>query len=307
MNTDLLFYSSQIKGLEITESYGNYCLHIEPGSLCTFNIDYPSNRPHFHNCYEICLVTSGYGQFIHGNDLYKIRKGDVFIANPQIPHEISILHDSDNSENKLELIYFILNIYSNLRTTPKLYEEKLLYDFLNKHCIIRSANEHLYEYVNFIVNYSKNGHNQTYGIYQSIKNLVIECITALTIEQNKYFCDSHSKTVIDIALEYIRTNTRHKIFVKDIAAHCHISVRNLQYLFKKHLNKTVIEIVNLEKMNLASNYLKMNFNAFEAASYVGINNPESFSRLFKKYYGVSPKKYKQIHSLTGMNYSSLSI
>ena len=103
------------------------------------------------------------------------------------------------------------------------------------------------------------------------------------------------KNIIEYALDFIDANLQKKILVKEVAVNACTTTRNLEYLFKKNLNKTVVGYINEKKMELACHYLTMYFNISDTASMVGVNNASQFSVLFKKYKKITPKAYQQTH------------
>jgi AraC-like DNA-binding protein len=70
------------------------------------------------------------------------------------------------------------------------------------------------------------------------------------------------------------------------------------------MKKSVSRYIRERRLSLAASFLNMNFKIRDVASMVGINDPAQFSRLFKEFYGISPKKYQMIHSPSGMNNGS---
>ena len=76
-------------------------------------------------------------------------------------------------------------------------------------------------------------------------------------------------------------------------------VERAKHYFIKNYNKRIVKctpmqfILNL-RIEKAKELLEFgNYNISQVASMVGYDNPLYFSRLFKKYVGVSPKEYKK--------------
>ena len=65
-------------------------------------------------------------------------------------------------------------------------------------------------------------------------------------------------------------------------------------VFKEQVGKSIISYINEKKMQLAVHLIE-NTDIYikEVAKQVGITDPFYFNRLFKKYYGVTPSKYKE--------------
>ncbi|MEG0693094.1 MAG: cupin domain-containing protein [Oscillospiraceae bacterium] len=101
----------QIDDMTIEEKVGNILITIKPGAYCTFDKIIPSNARHYHHCYELCIVTDGYGIFIYDGKKISVKKGDIFITDPDVLHEITISPDRLNSsENELNLFHFSINL-----------------------------------------------------------------------------------------------------------------------------------------------------------------------------------------------------
>lgn len=294
---------SKVIGIKVEEVFGNCFIDIEPGSFCIFDRDKPSNSLHYHNCYELCLVTGGSGEFMHGGETYILNEGDVFITNPGVVHEIRIRrrNNSDYIEN-LYLVFFRMNVYANTDTQPELYEEKMLKEFLSGHFIISRSQKHLFSYLQFIDSYTELNSGANYGLHQVVKNMALESLFSLvnTDRENQLRKPVPSDTAVDRAMTYIGANLHRRIHLDEIAANVYTSERNLQYLFQKHMKKSITDYINLRKTAVAAGYLKMNFKVNDICGLVGINDAAQFSRLFKKYYGVSPKKYQMAYSPAGM-------
>jgi AraC-like DNA-binding protein len=294
MNKKYLTFNILLQDLSFTENMGSYTFSIWPGCYCGFNKQFITNNAHMHNYYELCLVTSGIGVFTHGNDEYEIRKGSVFVSDPGIAHEIKIFKDpKDNEYKKMSLIFFMFKAEkTDLYTMHS--QEQNLNNFISNHRNVVNDQHHLFSYINFITDYSVKSPDNKQPIALALRNFAFESIKALAIcPYNPYNKSITTDITLQTSINYIKNNLNRKLYINEIADHCGISVRTLQYRFNKYQGMTIIDFINKEKMNLALDYLSMNYNANQVSEMIGIANPESFSRLFKKYYGLSPKTYKE--------------
>lgn len=299
----------------IEEKVGNHLISIKPGAYCTFNEDIPTNARHYHNCYELCIVTEGTGFFIYDSKSMSLKKGDIFIADPNVWHEITVNIENQEVVSTLNLFYFSINIFQNDAPSTKQTQEIIITDFLKKHCILRKSQLQMLAYLNFLSSYSNynkikditntNKKVIKYGMEESIKNLVYSCLMLLTEQSKKLKSNSEfSNNILDNALNYITMHITEKITLDKLSEHCNTSKRNLQLLFKQYLNTTIIDYVNNRRMSLASSYLRMNFRISDVCPRVGIEDPAQFCRVFKKYYGMSPKKYQMQFASNGMQYGA---
>lgn len=110
-------------------------------------------------------------------------------------------------------------------------------------------------------------------------------------EQDYY--GQYRKEIAD-ALQYIDKNVDKKFAVSDVAEYVNMSESYLCTMFKEKIGMSIIAYVNKKKMELAARLIEdSNMLLKEVAFYVGITDPYYFNRLFKKYYGVSPSRYKE--------------
>ncbi|KJR44602.1 Transcriptional regulator, AraC family [Desulfosporosinus sp. I2] len=292
MDKNYNFSSSPINGMQVNESFGKYTVSCKIGYLCDFNLMQISNQPHFHDCYELCIVTSGEGNFSYGNNVYKVKQGDIFVADSEVIHEISVSKLQD-----LQLIYFLIQIETDNNLSPKSIQDQSIESFLSGHKVITVAQKQMFAYFLFIDTYYSAKKSRGYGIEQALKSLILESIDLLAVKSERLLKGQlHSPNTFEAALDYIDHNLNNKITVSEVARQLNVSERTLQYLFKKYLNRTIVDYINEKKMVLAAHHLKKQFSVSETACQVGIGGCPQFTRLFKKYFGVGPKKYQQLHS-----------
>ncbi len=284
------FHSNYVSGMRIEESLGKYRLSCKVGAYCTFGIDQLSNQLHYHDSFELCIVTSGTGKFILNDTTHNISKGDLIIADMQIPHEIQ-----SNDTNGMQLLYIFISIRTNTDVTlTKSTEDQILEDFLRQHNAHIPSQFQLISYLEFVESYNNRRGNQNPGTYNALKNLILESLSLLSCKSDTGNKKIISKNVIEMALDYIDLNLENKILIKDVAHHSYTSQRNLEHLFRKHLGKTVIGYINDKKMDLACHYLAMHFTIADTGRLLGMPDAAQFSRLFKKHKDMSPSKYQSL-------------
>jgi AraC-like DNA-binding protein len=279
-----------LTGTRIERNIGKYVLTIEAGGYCIFDEKYPCNGYHKHENYEICFVTSGRGVFEHENLLFELSEGDVFIAEPRTIHEI-------RTNTMLQLVFITIKITSVIHDTIKDYDEKILENFIKAHDIIGHNKHQLYSYISFISGYIING-GGSFGVYNALLNFSMECLLSLSCEADYKINYAEKNDVVDKAVKYIGANMSRKISVSEVSNYVCTSERNLQYIFRKQFGKSVHQYINERKASIAAAYLKMNFSISETAEKVAIYDDAQFIRFFKRYYRISPKKFKQIHLAT---------
>lgn len=94
------------------------------------------------------------------------------------------------------------------------------------------------------------------------------------------------------SMQYIETNFQRKIYIQQLAELCNISQSHLRRLFKKCLGVSPIKYKNSILMRTACNMLLNDgMNVSETAEALNFSDIYTFSQLFKKEVGVSPKKY----------------
>lgn len=96
------------------------------------------------------------------------------------------------------------------------------------------------------------------------------------------------------ALSFIQNFLLDGITPKDVANHLHISPSYLREIFARFCKYSLRELMIRKRMECAANKLTFeNYTVRQAAALTGYSDYTLFSKLFKKYTGVSPRTYKK--------------
>jgi two-component system response regulator YesN len=96
------------------------------------------------------------------------------------------------------------------------------------------------------------------------------------------------------ALKYIRENYQSDLTLEDVAQKICMSPYYLSHLFREELNITFVEYLTMVRMEEAKRLLKDTSQSIVAIAFqVGYEDASYFSKVFKKYVGISPAQYRK--------------
>lgn len=99
--------------------------------------------------------------------------------------------------------------------------------------------------------------------------------------------------LVDSIIDFLTKNLNKSYKSEDIAKEFNYSSSYLFNLFKKRTGYSLIHFFNLKKIQKACEYLNYTDLSVKEISFrMGFEDPLYFSRLFKRYMGVSPRAYK---------------
>ncbi|WP_256760010.1 response regulator [Cohnella sp. WQ 127256] len=106
---------------------------------------------------------------------------------------------------------------------------------------------------------------------------------------------AQNNMIVERANEYIQANYVQKgLTLNEIAQKNHVSPNYLSYLFKKNMGINLWEYVIKLRMEESKRLIQhSDLRRYEISERVGYESPEHFSKIFKKYFGISPSEMKK--------------
>lgn len=104
-----------------------------------------------------------------------------------------------------------------------------------------------------------------------------------------------SKAITD-CIDYIYSHIKDRITVDTLAEYTGMSPNYLSRLFKDELGTSISDFIREKKIEKAQNLLKYSdYSSIDIANYLSFSSQSHFIQLFKKYVGMTPKKYHQLN------------
>ena len=264
-----------------------------PGILLIFCGD--RNHKHRHSYYEVCLVLDGRGQFEHGDIRFPLVKGDLFIADPGIIHEII-----SNTESSLKIQFISFSFSESEEDTEvrqgDLYEE-CVSAFIKKHPRIINGCDLLARYFRELKTVSAENNKLKWYLYSEaiIRMIILDILFRSTEDLLSANIDLDLEQRLGMAIRYIKDNSFRKLSVEEVAAQACTSPRTLRRLMKDQYNLTVIEKCSEIRIEASAGYLLMHpeSNVNEVGYRFGFQNPSDYCRLFKKFMKISPSVFRK--------------
>ncbi|PFO90753.1 AraC family transcriptional regulator [Bacillus cereus] len=127
--------------------------------------------------------------------------------------------------------------------------------------------------------------------------LVEKAFCAFTEHVKTYRGKNYSKPIITCQ-NYISKNIYQEISLKQLACITNKNSMYLSTLFKNEVGMTLSEYIHREKVKEAKKLLTLtNYSLLEISTFLNFNNQSYFTKIFKKYTKVTPKQYRNQHTI----------
>lgn len=99
---------------------------------------------------------------------------------------------------------------------------------------------------------------------------------------------------IETVKRYIEEHIRERIYVEDLARLVHVNDQHLMRIFKRETGQSIMDYISEQRVLLAGNLLKNTDHSVNfIADCVGCENYSYFTKLFKRYTGLTPSEYRR--------------
>lgn len=257
---------------------------------------------HFHQEFQISLIVKGKGTRFVGDHVQTFNEGDLVFTGPNLPHlwrsDEAYFDKGSNLKTRGLVIYFDHELFSK-----SLLEKEEFYK-INK-LIERSARGMEFygatkkKVIRLLMQISKqSGFNRIIKLFE-IVNLLAQSDDYNLLSSLGYnnMFKSEDTEKMRIVYEYVMTNFKTKISLKEIASMLNMTTTSFCRYFKPRANKTFTRFVNDIRIGHVKKLLyEDNLNISEICYECGFNTLSNFNRQFKAVTNMSPYEYRSLFS-----------
>lgn len=259
---------------------------------------------HLHDFIEIAYVYNGSGIHQINNKKYDVRKGDIYIIPPSVPH---VFYPYDLSQANQLILFnclFTTEFLQDLQiNAPILQEFVILLNQLNESHLSHPtliakdtssfAIGHLYEKMHKEYELKQPGYRELLKVH------LLECLLLIyrqTEEARLPLQQISQGQCIYQAIDYLHQNYLNDISLDDICQHALLSKSYFCNQFKRSMGISVFQY--LQKLRIEKScelLLTSNYTVTAIGAMVGYSDYAYFNKVFKKIIGLSPNEYRKSH------------
>lgn len=255
---------------------------------------------HSHELYEIIYVESGKTSYDIDNKLYHVESGDFLIIPPNTMHKFI---KADKPSKQIILIFsetYINNFKTEITDLSKIFSKvKELNNYVLK--ILPSFKHNLNSSMNMLEElFLSNDYGDDIlfnATFSSLLTRINKGSNFYSINHNMEFSfDKYSKDynlIISKIKKYIDENIENKISLLDISIYLGLSESRLSHIYKEKVGISIKQYIIKKRLSISKDMLKIGTPISEIVIKCGFQDYSSFSKTFKKEYGISPKVYQK--------------
>ncbi|WP_326998722.1 AraC family transcriptional regulator [Cohnella kolymensis] len=255
--------------------------------------------------YILYFIKSGQLDIQENGHRYTLTKGDILLLEPNLNHEGFEKHECD--------YYYVHFDHPEIRRRTNLDAAAVARHFLfddgsaqsaedNDTCYLpkystltnKSSLHYAFHAMDEMVNlYRRKNYNRSLTALK-MSELFIEISREYLLNQLQNDSSKNTKSFMKVhaLLDYIHQNYAQKIIGSDIEREFECNYDYMNRVFSKVTGHTITQYVNLVRIDHAKELIEATHLSIGEIGYLtGLNDPYYFSKVFKKYTGLSPSQY----------------
>ena len=238
---------------------------------------------HTHHFTEIFFVLNGKGNFLFRNDIHPIKTGDLIIIPPYLEH-------TEQSIPGMPLDYYVIGIDGiAFQTENNAASAQIFCNFDNRMLIADLFAQMYYE-----VKTEREGSDLI--CQHLLEILILRIMRSRHIIPVPITSVRMTKECAQIK-EYLDTNYAEHITLETLTSLTHMNKYYMAHSFTKFTGMSPIQYLNRRRLETACQLLRdTDYSVSDISSQTGFSSQSYFTQIFRKFYGITPIKYRQIHT-----------
>ncbi len=236
---------------------------------------------HSHPFTELFYVVSGEGNFLFRGETYHIKTGDLIIVPPYMEH---------TEQSSSDLQYYVIGVEGiSFQKKGEPACVQIYCNFQSKTVVANLLSLMFFEMS-----------NPSYGSDKICQDL-LEILLLWIIRDQHVIPVAFSATYMTKECaqikDYLDSNYADHITLDTLTELTHMNKYYMAHSFSKHTGQSPIQYLNNRRMEAACTLLKdTDYSISSISSTVGFSSQSYFTQAFRKKYGMTPIRYRQVHA-----------
>nr|WP_238356594.1 AraC family transcriptional regulator [Kribbella italica] len=251
---------------------------------------------HFHQEYELTLITSGIGTRYVGTDVQPYRPGDLVLLGPDLPHTFASEPDQDGPAEAVVAQFREDFLGPGFFGLPQFHELAVLLASSSRGVLFSGAPEAVLEILRELPALDSPA-AQTIRALEALRLLACSG-EGVEISGPGYTAapDTALRDRIDKVCGYLRQEHTRRLDLAEIAAVVHMAPTSFSRFFRRAMGLTLTEYLNRLRVETACRLLtSTELPITEVASRSGYANLSNFNRRFHELKRMTPRAYRTAH------------
>ena len=252
---------------------------------------------HNHDGYEFYLFLKGKAEYYVEGVAKKLERGDFIIIKPYSFHFCN-----SNPDTAYERVF--INIRESYLTSLNRYginlEENLKRLKAGDLSLLKFSEKEISSFVRMANEIEVNLKKSIYGSEALVDSLLVQILIMINrklLAQNQELdYISIMPAMIKETIDYINSHITEEISVQKLSGQIGYNPDYLCRKFKSITGFSLQHYIKARQISLAKKLLREGRSAYDVCFMTGFNNYSNFSRTFKNYENLSPKKYQMLQN-----------
>lgn len=258
------------------------------------NMDRPENHVlHINSYLELYVFAEGNHQYIVEDRLYELQRGDIVLIHPREVHKALPLEPC-----RYERFYLLLDTdtFAGMASDPLKPILKALPKAGNRIRPDEATRQEVLELLQNISHCVRQQDSQL-GAVAAVLRILDICTRQLQAGQPEAVAVHAVPELLEKILAFVAANTASIQTTAQIAGELGLTPQYLSAYFSQHIGTPLKIYVQAKKIALAKDLLDSGADVTQACFDSGFNDCSYFIRVFKKYVGMTPLRYRQRRGL----------
>lgn len=251
---------------------------------------------HFHDTYELYYLVEGEIYYFIDRETYLVKEGDIVLIKPSQIHKTSMAKIQGHNRILLQITGNALASF--LQGNDFLSLEELC-DRVGPIISLHQKDRETLQALMFRIGEEIREKQKNYELM--VKTKLLELMVLLSRYQGEQLMKDEERTAqtlkhqkVQEVVDYLQANPENRESLEELAGRFYISRSWLSRIFREVTGLSVVEYTNIVRVRKAGKLLVSgDYSITEISEILGFESITYFERVFRRYTGCTPLKYRK--------------